>query len=267
MARKKTLEPDDYSRIIEAIFLKLYKKGATNLLFDRDDLVQTAKKLGLHVKNIGDIVYSFRYRKEFPDSLTSTAPKGKNWIIRAAGQAKYEFVLTSISFFVPSTSLSETKIPNATPGIIEAHALSDEQALLAKVRYNRLIDIFTGVTCYSLQNHLRTNVPRMGQAETDEVYVGIDKKGVQYVIPVQAKSAKDKLGVVQIEQDLAICELKFPNLIIKPIGAQFIKDDLIALFEFESSSQGIKIANEKHYRLVDPNEISADDLKQYNDRS
>jgi len=41
------------------------------------------------------------------------------------------------------------------------YALGDEQALLAKLRYNRLLDIFTGVVCYSLQNHLRTNVPGM----------------------------------------------------------------------------------------------------------
>ncbi len=29
---------------------------------------------------------------------------------------------------------------------IEMYALSDEQALLAKLRYNRLLDVFTGVT-------------------------------------------------------------------------------------------------------------------------
>ncbi len=36
---------------------------------------------------------------------------------------------------------------------------------------------FTGITCYSLQNHLRTSVPDIGQVETDELYVGVDKKG------------------------------------------------------------------------------------------
>ena len=59
--------------------------------------------------------------------------------------------------------LVQAKVPDATPGIVAQYALSDEQALLARVRYNRLIDIFTGVTCYSLQNHLRTTVIEMGQ--------------------------------------------------------------------------------------------------------
>jgi len=43
-----------------------------------------------------------------------------------------------------------------------------------KLRYNRLIDVFIGVTCYSLQNHLRTTEPRIGQFETDEIYVNTD---------------------------------------------------------------------------------------------
>ena len=108
--------------------------------------------------------------------------------------------------------LAETKLPDATPGIIEKFALNDEQAILAKIRYNRLIDIFTGITCYSLQSHLRTNVPSLGQVETDEIYIGLDKRGAQYVFPVQAKGPREKLGIVQIDQDFELCATKFPEL-------------------------------------------------------
>ena len=55
-------------------------------------------------------------------------------------------------------------------------AMSDEQALLAKVRYNRLIDVFLGLVAYSLQNHLRTTVTEMGQIEIDEIYVKLDAR-------------------------------------------------------------------------------------------
>ena len=57
--------------------------------------------------------------------------------------------------------------------------------MLARIRYNRLIDVFLGITSYSLQNHLRTSITGLGQVETDEIYVGIDKRGVQYIVPVQ----------------------------------------------------------------------------------
>ena len=110
--------------------------------------------------------------------------------------------------------------------------LSDEQALLAKLRYKRLIDVFTGVTCYSLQSHLRTQAPDLGQVETDEIYVSLDRKGAHYVFPVQAKGERERLGVVQVEQDFDMCGTKFPSLICRPLGARFIEDDLIAIFEF-----------------------------------
>jgi len=145
--------------------------------------------------------------------------------------------------------------------------LGDEQSLLAKVRYNRLIDIFTGVTCYSLQNHLRTTVPNIGQVETDEIYIGIDRRGAHYIFPVQAKGKKDKLGVVQIEQDFALCADKFPSLICRPIAAQLMDDDLIALFEFEEGENGVRLSSEKHYRLVPSGGITSDDLDIYRSRS
>ena len=147
------------------------------------------------------------------------------------------------------------------------HALNDEQALLAIVRYNRLIDIFTGITSYSLQNHLRTAVPGIGQVETDELYVGVDTKGRQYVIPVQAKGGRDELNIVQIEQDMALCDSKFPELICRPVAAQFTDDNVIVLFAFEKIDGEVKILMERHYKLVDPNELTAEDLAAYRRRT
>ncbi len=257
-------KPNAYTRIIENIFFRHFKKGSREVEFDRSEIVEVAQELGIsHPKNLGDLVYSFRYRAPLPESIREKAPTGSEWIIRSAGPSKYKFMIARFSTIKPSELLSETKIPDATPGIIEIYALSDEQALLAKVRYNRLIDIFTGIACYSLQSHLRTNIPDLGQVETDELYVGIDKKGSHYVIPVQAKGGSDTLGIIQIEQDMAICKAKFPNLICRPIATQFMSDDLIALFEFELNRSQISIVSEKHYRLVPSDEVTTEDLQQY----
>lgn len=106
----------------------------------------------------------------------------------------------------------------------------------------------------------------MGQVETDEIYVGVDKKGAQYVFPVQAKGGRDKLSIVQIEQDIALCGEKFSGLVCRAIGAQFMEDDVIALFEFENGREGISLVSEKHYKLVPPNQVTAEDLKNYKER-
>jgi len=73
----------------------------------------------------------------------------------------------------------------------------------------------------------------MGQVETDELYIGVDQRGAQYVFPVQAKGGTDKLGVVQIEQDFAMCAAKFASLICRPVAAQFVEENLIALLRLK----------------------------------
>ncbi len=257
-----------YSALIEDIFHQKYREDDTDVPFEREDLVRTAEKLGMKLpKNLGDVVYSFRYRALLPETIAKLAPEGVEWVIRPIGKSKYKFSLTNLSRITPNLLLAETKIPHATPGIIEKYAFNDEQSLLAKLRYNRLIDIFTGVTCYSLQNHLRTTVPDIGQVETDEIYVGVDHHGAQYVFPVQAKGRTDKLGIVQIEQDFALCASKFPILICRPIAAQFIEDDLLSLFSFEIGEQGVTISDEKHYRLVLPDQMTEEDLANYQKRT
>lgn len=257
-------ESNRYAKILEAIFIKRFRKGVTEIEFERTEFGKVAENLGIVLpKNLGDVLYSFRYRTALPKSITSKAPKGYEWIIRPAGKGKYKFVTAKQANIVPSNILAETKIPDATPGIISKYSMNDEQSLLAKLRYNRLIDIFTGLTCYSLQNHLRTTLRDGSQVETDEIYIGLDKRGVHYVMPVQAKGGRDKIGVVQIEQDFEMCAIKFPGLVCRPIAAQFIDKNLIALFEFEQSKDGIKVTSEKHYRLVKPDELSPEELESY----
>ncbi len=201
-----------------------------------------------------------------PDEIEKTAPSGKSWIIRLAGRSRYQFVLVVAGLIKPNDLLTETKIPDSTPGVIDLYALGDEQALLAKLHYNRLIDIFLGVTCYRLQSHLRTTVPNIGQVETDEIYVGVDRKGIHFVIPVQAKGGSDKLSIVQVEQDMALCLDKWPHLVCVPVAAQFMKDNVIALFSFAEGDNGIGIVGEKHYRLTPRSEMTEADWGEYQKR-
>jgi DNA modification methylase len=264
MSEEKAKTENRYSQIIEKVFERHYKKDDEEVKFTRSEFESIAKELNINLpKNLGDIIYSFRYRTQLPESITKTATKGKHWIIRPAGRGIYAFALAAEFDVAPNPNYDKVKIPDATPGLVTKYSLNDEQALLAKLRYNRLIDIFTGVTCYSLQNHLRTSIAGIGQVETDEIYVGVDKRGSHHVFPVQAKGGRDKLNIVQIEQDFALCASKFPELLAHPMGAQFMTDGSIALFEFKMTDQGVKIANEKHYKLVSPDEVTPELLNQY----
>lgn len=250
-----------YAAIIERIFLDRYKKGQNVVEFTRQNLIDTAHQLGVGLpKNIGDVVYSFRYRRDLPPAIAKTCSANESWYIFPAGHAKYRFERRATNPIIPRTDLQQIKIPNATPEIIRKYALSDEQALLAIVRYNRLIDIFTGVTTYSLQNHLRTSVTGIGQIEVDELYIGVNTKGVHFVIPVQAKGRTDRLGIIQVWQDVSFCRAQFAELVPRPIGVQFMPDGAVAMLELAVEGDDVKVVEERHYRLVSKDELTDADL-------
>ncbi|MBY5797683.1 endonuclease [Rhizobium leguminosarum] len=253
-----------YRDIIGEIFAERYVKGSTSFDFERVDLEKTARKMDVTLpKNLGDVIYALRYRIGFPDSIITTQPVGMEWIIEGAGRAKYRFVLVRLNRILPREDLVTVGIPDGTPEMIRLYALDDEQALLAIVRYNRLIDIFLGLTTYSLQNHLRTTVKSVGQIEIDELYVGIDKYGCHYAIPVQAKGGTDQISVVQTKQDLAWCSQQYPDMRARAVSAQFIGSEKIALFELTVEDNAVKVVEERHFKLVPAAELDLLAIKSY----
>jgi hypothetical protein len=257
-------ETNRYKQLIEKIFFDRYRQGATSLDWSREDLPKTAKALGILLPlNLGDVVYALRYRTPMPETITSTAGKGKEWIIEGAGRAKYRFVLVKLNRILPNPALATIGIPDATPELIRAYALDDEQALLAIVRYNRLIDTFLGLTTFSLQNHLRTTVPGIGQIEIDELYVGIDRHGCHYAIPVQAKGGKDQISVVQAKQDIAWASSKFEGMRCRAISAQFMENERVAMFELALERDMVVVIDEKHYKLLPAGELDRQAIIHY----
>lgn len=264
MSRYPIKAPNRYKAIIESIFFDHWKSGLADFVFERDEISATAKRLNVDLPdNIGDVPYSFRYRIPLPERVTATQPPGLEWIIEGAGRSRYRFKLVKMTRIAPSGTLATTSIPDATPELIRAYALDDEQAVLAIVRYNRLIDTFLGLTTYSLQNHLRTTVEGIGQIEIDELYLGLDRHGCHYVIPVQAKGGRDQIGVVQTTQDIRFVAQRFPGVRCRAIAAQFMQNSVIAMFELILQNDEIKVASEIHYKLVPASELVSTEIRAY----
>lgn len=72
--------------------------------------------------------------------------------------------------------------------------------------------------------------------------------------------------MVQIWQDFKVCRKKFPDLIARPVAAQFMANDIIALFSFDwDGGDGITIqaGSERHYQLVPHDQLTDADLASY----
>lgn len=161
---------------------------------------------------------------------------------------------------VPNSRLSVINLLGFVPEMVRRYALTEEQVLLATLRHNRLIDVFTESVCYSLGSPLRTFMPGIGEVETSEIYLGLNMAGKQFVIPAQARGPRDCIGTLQVERDLAVCASKFPALICRPIGAQLIEDGEIALFEFTMSGAEVSIKTERHYHLVRDEDLTDEEI-------
>jgi len=148
-------------------------------------------------------------RQALPDAINRLGP----WMIVGRGKARYAFVKLAASPAIKiQDDLLPIFLPSATPEIVLEYAGSDEQGLLAKVHYNRLLDIFLQITCYHLQNHWRTSIKNKGQCEIDDLYIGLNISGKQFVIPVEAKCANESLSKTQIVQIIDFAQDRYPKL-------------------------------------------------------
>ena len=87
-----------YAAIIAEIFRRKYRKGDDEVRFERDEIERAAISLGIQKpKNLGDVVYSFRYRKRLPASILRTEPRDRSWLILGDGDAKYRFRLARLA--------------------------------------------------------------------------------------------------------------------------------------------------------------------------
>ncbi len=105
-----------YTAIMESLFFEKYDEGISAIDFSRNDIIEHSTISGFErPKNLGDLIYSFRYRATLPASISKTAPEGYSWVIIGTGDAKYRFVLSKNTNIVPNAALRPVLTPNNTP--------------------------------------------------------------------------------------------------------------------------------------------------------
>ena len=85
------------------------------------------------------------------------------------------------------------------------------------------------------------------------------------MVPVQAKGGKDQIGIVQTTQDIRFVEQRFPGLRCRAIAAQFMDDQVVAMFELALDGDEVKVVEERHYRLVPAGDLDREAIRSYRD--
>lgn len=212
-----------YDHVFETLFLSKYHQNPSveEIEFSKDDIVTMASGLKKNIRNYPDVIYTYRVRRELPKKILATG----HWIIKPAGKGKYVFKRTERPQFIElQEGLAPIEVLNAIPEIVEKYSAKDEQGLLSTIRYNRLVDIFTEITCFHLQSHIRTTIQHEGQIEIDDLYAR------QY----------------------------FPNLRCRPLATKPVGPNQIYMIEFEDDTdyEKIGIKEIKRYKLIRQNTIT-----------
>jgi hypothetical protein len=261
MSLTDTIETEDlpsegekklYDQVIAEMFRRVYGPDANVLPFTKDELVQVCRELAIVINNVPDVPYHYRTgRSDLPDEILGTG----NWVIEGAGKGRYTFVRLKRSPYIHiPDDLYVTEIPEATPDIVLKYGGVDEQAVLTKIRYNRLVDTFLSLTAYHLQGHVRSSVQDMGQVEVDDLYVGVDTDGKWHVIPIEAKSVgpKERLGIIQVRQMILFAKQNYSDLILRPVGIKPLEDGSYVFLEFDDKAEleAISVKRYARYKLV-----------------
>jgi hypothetical protein len=242
----------EYDQVILEVFERHYQQGQDRLVFRKDELAEACVKHGITVRNMPDVIYTYRARRKLPEDILA---KG-HWAIEPCGKGVYAFRLlrNPSHVVVPFGDYAPVDIYNAIPEIVAGLLRRDEQSLLTKLLYNRLIDIFTGITCFHIQNHYRSSVNGVGEVELDAIYAGVDKAGTLFIIPIEAKSQgeNEMIGRIQIAHMAKLVRQDFPSLQRRILAAKALPDGTIGLVEFDDREEpdDFGIVSVGRFRLV-----------------
>ncbi|MYS47381.1 hypothetical protein GTY23_40655 [Streptomyces sp. SID5998] len=226
-----------YVPILMEIFQEKYTEGDEVVEFTLDDIRAAAIRLGISVRNPADLAYRMRSRTELPEVIRSEG----FYILSAVGRGKYRLgKAESAIITLPSTE--PRQVPDLTPLPVrrllpERLAQFDEQALLTVVDYCKILDDFTGLRNFRLRSHVRKSVPKIGQAELDEVCVAISEDGDEFptIVPIEAKAVADAVNRVQICAMVSFCEVYFPGHAVRPLAIKVDHDSLVHVLEFNAT--------------------------------
>ena len=77
MPGNRSISQNRYIDIIKWVFRQNFQDGSNDVSFSRAQLEEAARNLGIKVpKNLGDVVYSIRYRTDMPAEIDNLAPPG-----------------------------------------------------------------------------------------------------------------------------------------------------------------------------------------------
>lgn len=242
-----------YVPILRELVHRFREPGSQRIEFTVRDVRQVADDLGIEIGNAPDLIYRMRARTRLPDDILDMGFT----ILRGVGRGRYALEVGGEAIVhLPEHEILDHNDQTPLPVrrlLPESLVDLDEQGLLTVMSYCKLLDHFTGLTVYRLRSHVRKSVPNVGQAELDEIDVGVAMRDdeIPVVFPIEAKAADEVINRVQIATAVAYCQTYFPGHQVRPIVVKLTYDGVMHFLEFRPTTAlaGLRAINSCGYRL------------------
>jgi len=243
-----------YVPILKLIFSQKYVPGELFVDFTLDDIRDASKELNLNLRNPPDLIYRMRSRTELPKEIQDEGFR----VLRQMGRGMYRLEKAESTIIeIPNNPIQHALdiTPLPVRRLLPANlAEIDEQGLLSVVNYCKLLDHFSGLQVYRLRSHVRKSVKALGQAELDEIDVGVALRDdeIPVIFPIEAKAADEPINRVQISSMVLFSNQYFPNMLVRPLVIKLDYNSLIHILEFNMSSEpsAVTILRSATYKLT-----------------
>jgi len=191
----------NYSRIIQSCWESLLAGSEPNgsYFFSKQDIENAARNLGLSVKNIADIRYTFDSREDLPFS---------GYGILQQGKGQYVFVPVESNLIDPLEIDQAMLLPDSLSGLAARYVTKDEQGALAKIYASGALNYISDFSDVSrIQDHWRTT-SHNGQIEIDSL-ASCRSGGVETLLVINVKRDSDRISKTYLYNQNRLAASKF----------------------------------------------------------
>jgi hypothetical protein len=207
-----------YSQVISHCWGKLI--GSTtpsgSYFFSKNDLEVSADELGLSIKNIADIRYTFDSREELPFS--------SEYGILQIGKGKYAFVPVESNLIDTPLIEAMYAVRDNTPAFAKKYLSNDEQSAITRLMSSGCFGLLPNIkNVHRLQDHWRTNCS-FGQVEIDGLASAEDENGNNSILLISAKQYPGRISKTYVYNLGRLAAEKFPGEKVKIVNVYCAND-------------------------------------------
>lgn len=190
-----------YAEVMIETFEIRLENGATKdgpIRFTSEDLRTAVGNTDHDFARLSDVIYYYNNRNSLPDEIQKHGYKHVISIGGEGGDGVYVF--TKVPQHIDNTDEYDESIlieEEALAPPLREYVSGDEQGSLTQVRQANIMDELSGLTCYHLQSHFRTEIKNQ-KMEADELYIGVDGEGNHTAIILEAKGTHEELNRSQL---------------------------------------------------------------------